>query len=310
MKFGLDVGVYGHLARPKFIGELAALAESAGFYSVWLADHVVFPSTVDSRYPYNPSGRFPVPGSEPLMEPLATMGVLVGATRRVRIGTAVLVMPYRNPVLLAKMLITLDAFSGGRIVLGAGVGWLREEFEALGAPPFGDRGAVTDEYIDIVKALCAGGEVAYRGRHYDFDTVLSYPPSAQRPAIPILVGGTSNAALRRTARRGDGWLSVALTMDRLPERVDTLRQLWNECDRTPGELRLVHKLFIDIGNERASVYGGREPGTGTVAQILSDLGALIDLGYGEVIVRYLGDDPEAQRVQIARFADEVASRFV
>ena len=136
MKFGLDVGVYGRLATPENIIPLAELADSAGFDSVWLADHVVFPVDIQSRYPYNPTGQFPVPGSEPLLEPIATMGVLAGATKHVKIGTAVLVMPYRNPVVLAKMLTTYDVFTGGRIILGAGVGWLEEEFHALDARAF------------------------------------------------------------------------------------------------------------------------------------------------------------------------------
>src|SRR5436305_11604805 len=107
------------------------------------------------------------------MEPVATMGILVGATKRVRIGTAALIMPYRNPVLLARMLVTLDQFSGGRIVLGAGVGWLAEEFELLGSPAFARRGRATDEYLEIFKAICAGGTVAYKGETYQFDAIHS-----------------------------------------------------------------------------------------------------------------------------------------
>ena len=131
--FGLDVGIYGALANPQTILRLARHAEDAGFESIWLADHVVFPVSIQSKYPYSATGAFPTGVSEPLMEPVATMGVLVGATKRVRIGTAALIMPYRNPVLLARMLVTLDHFSGGRIMLGAGVGWLEEEFNVLGS---------------------------------------------------------------------------------------------------------------------------------------------------------------------------------
>jgi len=129
LAFGVDVGIYGRLATRDHILELAELAESAGLESLWVADHVIFPSTVASTYPYSATGAFPVDmRQEPLLEPMATMGVLVGATRRVTIGTAVLVMPYRNPVLLGRMLVTLDVLSGGRTMLGAGVGWLAEEF--------------------------------------------------------------------------------------------------------------------------------------------------------------------------------------
>ncbi|TMJ71024.1 MAG: LLM class flavin-dependent oxidoreductase [Alphaproteobacteria bacterium] len=133
--FGLDVGIYGPLANPQTILQLAQHAETVGFESIWLADHVAFPVSFKSEYPYSAQGNFPSRLSDPLMEPVATMGVLVGATKRVRIGTAALIMPYRNPVLLARMLVTLDHFSGGRIVLGAGVGWLEEEFNVLDPLP-------------------------------------------------------------------------------------------------------------------------------------------------------------------------------
>ena len=134
--FGLDVGTYGALAQPETVLELAQFAEDAGFGSIWLADHIVFPKTFASRYPFSATGDFPAPTSDPLLEPVAAMAVLAGATKRVKIGAAVLIVPYRNPVLLARMLITIDQFSGGRLILGAGVGWLKEEFDAVGAPDF------------------------------------------------------------------------------------------------------------------------------------------------------------------------------
>src|SRR5580693_6370549 len=166
--FGLDVGIYGRLAMPDAILRVARLADELEFDSVWLADHVAFPAAFSSPYPYSATGSFPTDPADRLMEPIATLGVLAGATRRVKLGTAVLVMPYRHPVLLARMLVTLDHFSAGRIVLGAGVGWLEEEFALLGAPDFARRGRATDEAIEIVKAVCAGGTVGYRGQVYDF----------------------------------------------------------------------------------------------------------------------------------------------
>src|SRR5258705_13545889 len=145
--FGLDVGIYGPLADAHTILQLAQHAEEAGFESIWLADHVAFPVSFKSQYPYSAQGSFPSRLSDPLMGPVATMGVLVGATKRVRIGTAALIMPYRNPVLLARMLVTLDHFSGGRIVLGAGVGWLEEEFKGLGAYDFKRRRQVSSDEL-------------------------------------------------------------------------------------------------------------------------------------------------------------------
>ena len=307
-EFGLDVGVYGRLATPDAILTLARFAEQVGFDSVWLADHVAFPVSFASKYPYNQTGSFPAPLSDPLLEPIATMGVLVGATKRVRIGTAVLIMPYRNPVLLARMLITLDQFSGGRIVLGAGVGWLAEEFAVLGAADFAKRGRVTDEYIEIFKALAAGGEVGYEGRTYRFDPVFSVPGSAQRPHPPVLVGGLSDPALRRVARHGSGWLAVTLGPDRLPERLAALRRICGEEGRRFEDLQLVYKVFLDPGEPKRSRFDDREPGSGSWAEIIDDLKAVRDQGFTSIVVRYRGEGAAAQTEQIERFVNEVMPR--
>jgi probable F420-dependent oxidoreductase len=306
LKVGLDVGIYGRLARRDHILEVAELAESSGLESIWVADHVIFPSTFASQYPYSATGAFPVDmATEPLLEPVATMGVLVGATQRVKIGTAVLVMPYRHPVLLARMLVTLDVLSGGRMMLGAGVGWLAEEFTALEARPFAARGRVTDECLEIVKRLCQGGDVTFQGEHYRLDSVVSSPGSIQRPHPPILIGGTSNAALRRAARLGDGWLSTGLRPERLRERVSTLQRLCEAQGRRFADLSLSHKLFINIGEARRGVDGSRDPGTGSEADIVDDLRRLVDLGYSRTIVRYRGSDAEEQRQQLRIFISNI-----
>ena len=142
-----------------------------------------------------------------------------------RIGVAVLVMPYRNPVLLGRMLVTLDVLSGGRMILGAGVGWLEEEFKALDARDFAARGKVTDEGLEIVRRLCVGGEVSFQGTHYQLAPVVSSPGSVQRPHIPVLIGGTTRPALDRVARLGDGWISTDLQPARMVSRLDMLRGL-------------------------------------------------------------------------------------
>ena len=307
--FGLDVGIYGRLATREIIFELAQMAESGGFDSVWLADHVIFPSTFTSKYPYSPSGAFPVDMTqEPLLEPMAVMGVLVGATHRVKIGTAVLVMPYRNPVLLGRMLVTLDVLSGGRTILGAGVGWLAEEFAALDARPFAARGRVTDECIEIVKRLCAGGEVSFRGEQYSLQPVVSNPGSVQRPHPPILIGGTSNAALRRVAKLGDGWLSTSIRPDTVGERLDVLKRLCETHGRRWQDLSLCHKFFINIGETRKASDGMRDPGTGSVQEIRDDIHRFADHGYRSFIVRYRGSDAQEQRRQLQTFAADVMAK--
>lgn len=306
LKLGLDVGIYGRLATREHVLALAELAETAGLDSIWLADHVMFPATFTSTYPYSASGAFPIDMTqEPLLEPIATMGVLVGATKRVKIGTAVLIIPYRNPVLLARMLVTFDVLSAGRIILGAGVGWLAEEFAALASPPFAARGRVTDEYIDIIKRICQGGEVTFQGDHYQLDPVVSNPASVQRPHPPILIGGTSNAALRRVARLGDGWLSTGLRPENMRERLDMLQRLCVAQGRKLADLTLYHKLFINIGEARQDAHGKRDAGTGSPADIVDDLRRIAEHGYGGVVVRYRGSDAEEQRQQLETFIADI-----
>lgn len=309
LKVGLDVGIYGRLATREHILELATLAETSGCDAVWVADHVIFPTVFTSKYPYSPTGAFPMNMTqEPLLEPVATMGVLVGATQRVKIGTAVLVMPYRNPVLLGRMLATLDVLSAGRTMLGAGVGWLAEEFAALDARPFVARGRVTDECIEIVKRLCQGGEVTFQGEHYHLEPVMSIPGSVQRPHPPILIGGTSQAALQRVARLGNGWLSTGMRPERLQERLGVLDKLCQTQGRRLADLSLCHKLFINIGEPRKGADGSRDAGTGSVADLVDDLRRLVDLGYDSCIVRYRGSDAEEQRQQLHRFLADVMPR--
>jgi probable F420-dependent oxidoreductase len=306
--FGLDVGIYGPLADSRTILQLAQHAEETGFDSIWLADHVAFPVSFRSEYPYGPKGQFPTRFADPLMEPTATMGVLVGATKRVRIGSAALIMPYRNPVLLARMLVTLDHFSGGRIILGAGVGWLEEEFKVLGTHDFKKRGKVTDEYLEIFKAISAGGEVSYRGETYAFDPIFSSPGSMQRPHPPILIGGLSNAALRRVVRHGNGWLAVSAPPEKLKERVAVLGQMATEAGRQLRDFSLVYKMFLSIDDAKAGPFGVREPGTGSLAEITDDIKRLREFGFDKIIVRYRGSSAADQMNQIDRFVGEIVPK--
>jgi len=304
--FGLDVGIYGPDVTAESVRALGILADQMDFHSIWVADHVALPATFTSTHPY--SGKaFPTSVEVPLFEPVAAMGVLVGATKRVRIGTAVMVMPYRQPVLLSRMLITLDNFSDGRIILGAGSGWLAEEFDLLGAD-FATRGRATDEQLEIFKALCAGGTTGYQGRVYKFDPIHSFPGSKQRPSPPILIGGITDVALRRVARIGDGWLSTAIHPDELKERLATLKRLCAERGRAFADLNLVHKVFINIGEPQMNKFGARQPGTGTRQQVIDDLKGCFDLGYHQVIFRFRSGSLEETREQIQRFADDIVPR--
>ena len=307
-RFGLDVGIYGALATPANVLRLATHAEQAGFDSIWLADHIAFPVTFKSQYPYAAKGQFPTRLDDPLLEPVATMGVLVGATKRVRIGIAVLIMPYRNPLLLARMLATLDTFSGGRIDLGAGVGWLEEEFEALGSKDFSRRGKVTDEAIEIFKAVCAGGEVGFEGETYAFKPIYANPGSVQRPHPPVLIGGITNPALRRVVSHGTGWLAVMADPARLAERLEVLRSMMQKAGRPFETLSLHYKMFLGIDEPKHNRDGIREPGTGSEAEIIDDLRQLFGLGFQKIIIRYRGANADELTRQIDYFTNRIAPR--
>ncbi|MDA1310430.1 MAG: LLM class flavin-dependent oxidoreductase, partial [Proteobacteria bacterium] len=212
------------------------------------------------------------------------------------------------PVLLARMLITIDQFSGGRVILGAGVGWLKEEFEALDTADFALRGKVTDEYLEIFKALSAGGEVGYQGETYSFEPVHSVPGSVQRPHPPVLIGGVSDPALRRAARN-DGWLAVALGAKEMPERIAALKRICDQQGRKFDELEMVYKIFINPGEPKIGPFGTRDMGSGSEAQIVDDLKSILGAGFKSIIVRYRGDSAAAQMDQMERFASEIVPRL-
>ncbi|PYO32714.1 MAG: LLM class F420-dependent oxidoreductase [Candidatus Rokuibacteriota bacterium] len=205
MHFGFALPGRGPLARPDVLVKLAEKADALRYSSIFVTDHVVIPTAYDSKYPYSSSGKAASDWDQGYLEPLALMSFLAGVTSRVRLGTSVLVVPYRNPVVTAKMLATLDVMSGGRIILGAGVGWLREEFEALHSPPYEQRGRVTDEYLRLMKDCWTREPVEWSGTHYRMGRVSVLPKPVQKGGIPIWTGGHTDAALRRTGELADGW---------------------------------------------------------------------------------------------------------
>jgi probable F420-dependent oxidoreductase len=194
------------IADASFLVPFARHAEELGFDSLFLADHIVFPAHKREPYPYTASGAYPWDNDAvQLPEPLAVMAFLTGATTRLRVGTAVLVLPQRDPFLLAKQLATMDRLSGGRIELGIGAGWLRDEFELLGWG-FDDRGPRTDEWIDVLRTLWRDQRASHHGANLSFDDVRLTTHPVQPGGVPIIVGGHSAPALRRAGERGDGFL--------------------------------------------------------------------------------------------------------
>jgi probable F420-dependent oxidoreductase len=229
--FGEDPGVDGCLA-------VADAAERLGYDSVWVHDHVIMPSDVTSTYLYNDTGASPFRTDQYIYDPLAVMAAIGARTSRVGIGTSVLIVPYRNPLVLAKALSTIDRISHGRVILGIGVGWMAEEFEALGiADLWADRGRVTDEYMAVcVDLWTQDGPSSFHGRWVDYDDVGANPLPVQRPHIPIWVGGKTPAAVRRVARYGTGYHTIGSTPAQLADEVTAVHAEMERSGRDPGEL--------------------------------------------------------------------------
>ncbi|MFN8018717.1 MAG: LLM class F420-dependent oxidoreductase [Acidimicrobiales bacterium] len=211
----MDVGVFVPLgngnATPEVLRALGPAVEERGFESIWVPEHVVLFADYESQYPYSPDGKFPGGADSGMLEPLTALTYLAAVTDRVRLGTGICLVPQRNPVYTAKQVTDLDSLSGGRVEFGVGVGWLREEFEAV-AMPFEQRGKRTDEHLAVMKVLWTEEVSSFDGDLYRLPACSMYPKPVQQPHPPIHIGGESDAALRRVARHGDGWFSF----DRLP----------------------------------------------------------------------------------------------
>jgi probable F420-dependent oxidoreductase len=281
MQFGFSLPVRGSLATYEGITGIARHGERLGFVSATIADHIVFPTAVASKYPYDASGNHPSSGDA--IEPLSMMAFVAGSTSTLRLITSVLILPHRNPVLAAKMIASIDVLSQGRVTLGIGVGWLREEFAALDAADFDRRGAVSDEYLAIYKKLWSPGPVEHRGTYYSFAPLRCEPLPVQRPHPPIWVGGHSKAALRRTARFADGWhpLGTVATAELRPAEFATMRDdLKRMTEAERRDFADITLAFVARLHETAKPLDTveRMPFSGSAAQLIDDVAAYRNLG--------------------------------
>jgi probable F420-dependent oxidoreductase len=307
MHFGFTLPVRGPLTTSDAIVAIAQAGERLGFHAATIADHIAFPTEVHSTYPYDASGVHPSKGDA--IEQLSLMAFAAGRTERLRFLTSVMILPHRNPLLTAKMIATIDVLSKGRVTLGVGVGWLREEFEALAAPDFDRRGEVSDEWIAILKKLWTESPVGHAGKHYRFGPLRCEPQPVQKPHPPIWIGGHSPAAIRRAARHGDGWHplgtvdTAVLSPVELRPLLDQLKRLIEKEKRDFAKLAL---SFVGRLREQEAAAGtNRMPFTGSFAQIHDDVAAYGALGFGMLSFDFTQPTLSETLERMERFASAV-----
>lgn len=234
------------------IARMAATLEAAGFESIWTSDHVVFPREVRSRYPFAADGRITWPVEADYLEPVVVLSAITSTTSKAELGTSVLILPMRNPVMFAKQAACIDTLCGGRLVLGVGVGWLREEFEALGAD-FESRGAVLDEWLDIARRCWTGSVEPFEGRFYSLPGAIYCRPAPVRKP-PVLIGGMSSHALQRAGRIADGWLAQYsiddLSEDGIADGLAAIRLAGQQAGRANAELEAFRIVVRVTGADR------------------------------------------------------------
>jgi probable F420-dependent oxidoreductase len=288
----LDFFIAVAYSEPEHLGEIARAAESAGFGGIVVSDHVIQPGTLETPYPYTEDGKPRWPPGTPWPDPLVAVAAMAAVTERIRFLTSVLVLPLRHPVLAAKSVATAAVLSGGRLTLGVGAGWMREEFAALGQS-FETRGRRLAEAIEILRRLLAGGLVEHHGEFYDFDPIEMHP--VPKTSVPIYGGGVSDAALRRAATLCDGWASEIQTR--------------NELDVILGRLRDYRK---------SSSRAGEPFGVCAALRDVVDLDGyrvMEERGVTELITvpwLFYGDQEQSCQAKCdgsRRFGDEVLARF-
>ncbi len=312
LNFGFSIPGRGPLAKLDLILKLADKMEELGYSSLFVTDHVVLPATHKSVYPYHPSGQFPGGTNQDYLEPLTLMSYLAASTKKLRLGTSVLVVPYRNPLVTAKMLATLDVLSRGRLILGCGVGWLQEEFVALGAPPFSERGKVTDEYLRLMRECWTKDRIDFKGTYYRVSDIVFLPKPIQKPAIPIWIGGHTDGALRRAGELGDGWHPIGLRPPALmhppgyAEKVKQIHAWASRAGRNPKEITLTFRAPMEVWPKRAKPPAGDRPLLrGTAAQVIEDIRQYQALGVSHFVFDFTATDVKTIIANMERFAEEV-----
>src|SRR5271166_2048564 len=295
MQIGFNAPTTGALIEPDSLRSIITEGEALGFDYTTVGDHIMVPRNLESKYPYTDSGEFPAGTAAAWLEQLTTTAYIAALTTKLRFVMSVMVVPHRPAVLTAKILATIDYLSKGRLTLGIGVGWCREEFEAIAAAPFDDRGHVTDEWMMVCKELWSNDDPHFDGKYVKFSDVVFTPKPVQQP-IPIWVGGESAPALRRTVRYAHGWYPVGTnpqfpmnTVSRFKAQLARFRGFADRAGRDPKEVAIALRVLAAPGaRARGTIDGEADMFSGGAADWVSDIKALAELGVSAVDVRLFG----------------------
>jgi probable F420-dependent oxidoreductase len=286
MKFGIVFANVGPWGSPDNAAAMGAAAEEFGIESLWTVEHVVVPKGYQSPYPYSPTGKMPGPEDSPIPDPLVWLSFMAAHTTTVRLCTGVLILPQRNPLVLAKEVATLDQLSKGRMTLGIGVGWLAEEFAALGLP-FAERAARTDETVEALRAAWTQNPATHNGQFFNFTDVHVLPQPVQTGGVPIVVGGHTPAAARRAGRLGDGFFPAQGGVDELPALLEVMKKAAADSGRDGDGIEVTAGAVFDIDGIKK----------------------LEDLGVSRLVLPPLAFDVDGFRTALDRFQNDVFSKL-
>jgi probable F420-dependent oxidoreductase len=295
MHIGVTIPNNWGIAEPSQVVTMGPLAEALGYDSIWVMDHLLNSGYIRERL-----------DDKPYYHPLATLSYLAATTSRVRLGTSVMVLPYHNPVELAKYAATLDQISGGRLILGVGVGAMREEFEALGVP-FAQRGALTNESMEIMKELWTSSDPHYKSSRWNLTGFKFAPKPMQRPAIPLWVGGSSSGALRRAATLGDGWHPTGLSPEEFRTGCEEVRKLATAARRNPDNLSMSVRVEVEVGGRASSQRAAaraRLPGD-NAEQMIARIRAYQRVGVDHIVLALNSGDITSITTLMADIAQRV-----
>jgi probable F420-dependent oxidoreductase len=313
MDYGFNIPTRGELATPQNLVAITRRGEELGFAMVAIPDHIVIPRRIASPYPYSPQRKMPGADEGHCLEQLVLMSYLAAATSKIRLLTSVMVVPHRNPMFTAKALASIDVLSQGRVTVGCGVGWMDEEFQAIGTPPFAERGKVTDEYLRAFKELWTQDNPQFDGNYAKFKDILFEPKPVQKPHPPLWIGGESPAALRRVVALGDAWYPLGAnpeyplnTVERYTNAVALLRTAALGAKRDPNSISLAYWApWYREGRTNLLEDGRREAFTGSDEEVAQDIRAFRGVGVRHLLFNFVRSTLPESLAAMERFAAKV-----